>query len=97
MAKAFKPGVTMTNGSPALLLARQLKEMRVPFTPHDPTSTQEGVMSSWLARNGAVYVIATANPYFADLDLASGSAVIDPHGMMPSRPGVTLITPGRER
>ena len=39
MAKAFKPGVTMTNGSPALLLARQLEEMRVPFTHHDLAST----------------------------------------------------------
>ncbi len=39
LGKPFKPGVTMTNGSPALLLARQLEEMRVPFTHHDLAST----------------------------------------------------------
>ncbi len=93
LGKAFKPGIGMTHGSAALLLRAQLRELGVEsraFDPHiDDLWPDAGVPR--------LFVVATAHPDFAAMDLPPGSVVIDPHGMMPSRPGVTLITPGRKR
>jgi UDPglucose 6-dehydrogenase len=92
LGKAFKPGTGMTDGSPALLLATQLEDMGVPCGQWDPHVDGGEMGRSW----PCLFVVATAHPEFADLRIEPGSVVIDPHGMMPARPGVTLITPGRK-
>lgn len=93
LGKSFKPGIAMTGGSPALLLGAHLRSLGVDYGSVDPYTDD-----AWPAFEvPRIYVIATAHPQWADLHLPAGSVVIDPHGMMPSRPGVTLITPGRKR
>ena len=93
LGKAFKPGIGMTDGSPALLLAAHLRGLGFAADAWDP-HVDTGAVRFATAR---IYVIATAHPEFAGLEFGPRSVVIDPHGMMPSRPGVTLITPGRKR
>jgi UDPglucose 6-dehydrogenase len=94
LGKAFKPGIAMTGGSPALLLASQLREAGIADAGHwDPYVDDR---SGLVPGVPALFVIATAHPEFASLDFPPGSVIIDPHGYIPSRPGVTLITPGRK-
>ena len=93
LGKAFKPRIGMTDGSPALLLRAQLEELLgrdvVAWDPHVDFCGAE-------FKEPYLIVVTTAHPEFADLEIAPGSVVIDPHGMMPPKPGVTLITPGRK-
>ncbi len=93
LGKAFKPGTAVTAGSAALLLAAHLKESGVSPVAWDPVTGDRPARF----RVPRVFVIATAHPVFASTELPAGSVVIDPHGMMPSRPGITLITPGRKK
>jgi UDPglucose 6-dehydrogenase len=96
LGKAFKPGVEMTAGSPALLLAAQLEGMQIDAAHYDLRQTFFEIKQGRLLRKPRVFVITTAHPEFADLEFPAGSVVIDPHGYIPSRPGVVLITPGRK-
>ena len=93
LGKAFKPGTAQVNGSAALLLAAHLKELGVSPTAWDPVTGDRAAKF----RAPRVFVVATAHPQFTSLDIPPGSVVIDPHGFMPPRPGVTLITPGRKK
>jgi UDPglucose 6-dehydrogenase len=92
LGKAFKPGVAMTDGSPALLLLRQLEDAGVAAVAWDPL-IDGGVPpgGQWL------FVVATAHPEILASRFAAGSVVVDPHGLMESQPGVVLVTPGRRR
>lgn len=91
---AFKPGVAMTDGSAALLLMCQLGAAGVEVSPWDPLL--EGKVPRWLGCPG-LFVVATAHEQLLDLPFPAGSVVIDPHGLVKTRPGVVLITPGRRR
>ena len=93
LGKAFKPGTAQVAGSAALLLAAHLKEAGVSAVAWDPVTGDRPPKF----RAPRVFVVATAHPQFTSLDIPAGSVVIDPHGFMPSRPGVTLITPGRKK
>lgn len=92
LGKAFKPGVGMTGGSPALLLQTQLLEAGLMVTAWDPHT--DSALPPFF--NPHVYVVGTAHPDFTELQFQPGSVVIDPHGYMPARSGVMLITPGRK-
>lgn len=98
LGKAYKPGVPLTAGSPALLLAHQLGER---VTAHiDPYVDLVGAHEHGvrlITFDLAVYVIATAHREFLDLEFAPGSVVVDPFGYLPAQDGVTLVRPGRKR
>lgn len=86
LGKAYKPGSPLTDGSPALLLAHQLRDC-YQWDPH-----VDGEVQSW---RPAVYVIATAHEEFFTLNFPAGSVVVDPWGRTPNRFGVKVVRPGR--
>ena len=92
---AYKPGVPLMDGSPALLLKHYLGppsagrsiEASDPGGPRNaPTLTRK-----------KVYVISTNHPQYHHLRFPSGSVVIDPWGDVEIEPGsgVVLVRPGR--
>lgn len=95
LGKSYKPGSDLTGGSPALLLAHQMKERGVDFDHRDPHTDPwfDGVDSD----RARVFVIATRHDCFPDYTFPAGSVVIDPHGYMPDQAGVTTIRVGRKR
>lgn len=93
LGKSYKPGSDLTGGSPALLLAHQLRERGLGITHWDPHVDDD----AWFdAVTPAVFVIGTRHEAFLHLGMAPGSVVIDPHGYMPDQPGVTTIRVGRK-
>jgi UDPglucose 6-dehydrogenase len=89
MGRAYKPGTNLTVGSPATLLHRQIGDAsaydpRIDPPGHKPTAP-------------AVYFIATAHPEFVLWPWPEGSVVLDPHGIVPDRDGVTVVRIGRKR
>ncbi len=95
LGKAYKPGSDLTGGSPALLLAHQLKERGVLFYHRDPYT--DGWFDGIDGEPSRVFVIATRHDVFPAYRFPPGSVVIDPHGYMPDQPGVTTIRVGRKR
>lgn len=93
LGRSYKPGTALTNGSPALLLAHQLRSRGVTPTEWDPHVDAE----TFAPRGPAVFVIATRHTVFAEATFPPDSVVIDPHGYMPDQPGVTVIRVGRKR
>jgi UDPglucose 6-dehydrogenase len=93
LGKAYKPNVSLVNGSAGLLLAHQLRDRGLDVGHHDPfvdgNITDESLTP-------AVYVVTTKHDCFTEYGIHSGSIVIDPHGYMPDRPGVTIIRVGRK-
>jgi UDPglucose 6-dehydrogenase len=94
LGKAYKPGSDLTGGSPALLLAHQLKERGVLFDHRDPHT--EPWFDGIDGEPSRVFVIATRHDDFLTYGFPPGSVVIDPHGYMPDQPGVTTIRVGRK-
>jgi UDPglucose 6-dehydrogenase len=92
LGKAYKPGSDLTGGSPALLLAHQLRERGLEVDHKD--IHVDGEFD--LPHVPRVYVIATRHEHHRTLAVAPGSVVIDPHGYMPDQPGVTTIRVGRK-
>lgn len=92
LGKAYKPNVSLVNGSAGLLLAHQLRERGLDLTHWDPHVDGP----AQIAPNPSVYVIATRHDHFLKCQFAPGSVVIDPHGYMPDQPGVTTIRVGRK-
>lgn len=93
LGKAYKPNVSLTNGSAGLLLAEQLQARGLDVEHHDPfvdgNVTDESLTP-------AVYVVTTKHDCFTEYGIPPGSVVIDPHGYMPDQPGVTTIRIGRK-
>jgi UDPglucose 6-dehydrogenase len=97
LGKAYKPGSDLTGGSPALLLAHQLKQRGVTFDHRDPhTDPHPRGVDDLPNRQRRVFVIATRHPVFLNYRFPPGSVVIDPHGYMPDQSGVTTIRVGRK-
>lgn len=93
---AYKPGVRLVDGSPALLLASSLRELDRNFTQLDPVvNAHDAPRVVNVLRAPHVYCVATRHPEFATLGYPLGSVVVDPFGYVDSRPGVTLVRPGR--
>lgn len=93
LGRAFKPGIAMTDGSPALLLIQQLFD-DVSVTTWDPLTDGP---APWLLEEPRLFVVATAHQEILALKYPAGSVVIDPHGLVEPQPGVVLVTPGRHR
>jgi UDPglucose 6-dehydrogenase len=91
LGKSYKPESPLTGGSPALLLASQLKRYS-PVEHSDPYT--DGEMG--LLNEPRVFVIATKHQLYADLQYPAGSVVLDPWGYVPDQPGVTVVRIGRK-
>lgn len=91
----FKPDTNLTDDSCALLLAEQLKQLRVDSELYDPVALPE---SSHKDDGPRVYVIGTAWQQLKNYPFAPGSTIIDPHGLLDKAPrGCILDSVGRER
>lgn len=91
LGKAYKPGSDLTAGSPALLLAHQLRD-REPahWDPHvEPRSASP-------LQRPAVFVVATRHPAFSKACYPEGSIVVDPFGYVPDHSHITVIRVGRK-
>lgn len=92
LGKAYKPNVSLTDGSAGLLLAHQLRKRGLDVTHWDPLVDGP----AQIAPDPYVYLIATRHDHFLKCQMPTGSIVIDPHGYMPDQPGVTTIRVGRK-
>lgn len=99
LGTAYKPGVPLEHGSPALLL-RDLLEQRLDTAKvvwtYDPYAGDNPEKWAYLLADPHVYVIGCKHPEFAGYEFPAGSVVLDPHGYIPDRPGVTVIRIGRK-
>ena len=93
LGKAYKPNVSLVNGSAGLLLADQLRARGLDVEHHDPF-VDGNITDESLAP--AVYVVTTKHDCFTEYGIPPGSVVIDPHGYMPDQSGVTTIRVGRK-
>ncbi len=88
LGRSYKPNVTLTDGSPALLLAYYL-DQEISFTHHEFECDY---------RNPQIYFVATKHDEYTQVKFPAGSVVIDPFGYLTiNDPAVTLVTPGRKR
>lgn len=93
----YKPEVSLTDGSPALLLVSLLEERGVGVNIYDPLLNREESIGHFLDRYGPrVYVVATEHEQLLRQAYPVGSVVIDPFGAVARFPGVTYVTPGRK-
>lgn len=90
LGRSYKPNVTLTDGSPALLLAHCLRALDVPF---------EHLEFEFVGDQPRVFFVATQHDAYRDAYYPDGSVVIDPFGYVElgDDPTVTLVTPGRKR
>jgi len=96
---AYKPGVAMTDGSPALLLASIFNDADIRHVQLD--SFVNGIEEhEWLARNDMsgpnVFVVATCHNHYVNYPYPAGSVVVDPFGVVQPSEHFTLVTPGRK-
>lgn len=92
LGQAYKPGIGLVNGSPAVLLKNQLNRAEVEVSTFDPYIDE----STEVYDNPAVFVIGTSHGEFKSSPIPSGSIVIDPFGQVPDYPGSVVIRVGRK-
>lgn len=98
LGKTYKPGVSSTAGSPALLLANMLDDRQIKFAHVDHLVDGADTIGQVVHYDRAcVFFVATQHDVYADLDYPEGSVVIDPFGYVRPNPLITLVTPGRKR
>jgi UDPglucose 6-dehydrogenase len=98
LGRAYKPEITLVDGSPALLLCHSLAELDRQCVALDPVLHPDDAHVRLLEetlRSPHVFCVATAHQVFRNLDFAPGSVVIDPFGYLDVAEGVTLVRPGR--
>jgi UDPglucose 6-dehydrogenase len=95
---AYKPGVPLEHGSAALLLIRLImaKRPNLNVTGYDPYQNPDVSITARLLSEPHVFVIGCKHPEFPGYEFPAGSVVLDPHGYIPDRPGVTVIRIGRK-
>jgi UDPglucose 6-dehydrogenase len=90
LGRSYKPNVTLTDGSPALLLAEALTDRGVKFTHVEDLADVPG--------GAHVFFVATQHDRYRDHDYPAGSVIIDPFGYVEvNDTTVTRVTPGRRR
>lgn len=96
---AYKPGVSMTDGSPALLLGDIFNEAEVRYVQLD-SFVNHIEEQDWLERNEMggpnIFVVATCHNHYVNYPYPAGSIVIDPFGIVQPHEQFTLVTPGRK-
>lgn len=94
LGETYKPNVSLTNGSPSLLLRYYLEnDHDLKIDVYDPKLHHE---SNTAVFNGPhVYIIATAHDEFKSANYPVGSVVIDPWGIIKDKVGVTIDRIGR--
>lgn len=96
LGTAYKPCVPLDQGSPAMLLTHMLRRREdidqfvQSFDPYTFPDAEPPL------QHPHVYVIGCRHPEFATYDFLPGSVVLDPHGYIPDRPGVTVVRIGRK-
>lgn len=96
VGNAYRANSDLTGGSPALLLFHQLSSV-LPVSMVDPnTGTGSEEDLHLMTGRPSVFVIGCGHTKFSKLKFASGSVVIDPVGIIPDRPGVTVVRLGRK-
>lgn len=90
MGQAYKPGLPITDGSAAKLLAWQLGDCAT----YDPFVDASEMPAQLRDGKPAVYVIATPHDAFTSYPYAEGSVIIDPWRVMPEIDGVTVLGVG---
>lgn len=99
---AYKPESNLTLGSPALLLAEQLADLKPaiydPYVDIHAMPVQFGKMTvPELTEIPAIFFVGCKHASFPDLKLPKGSIVLDPFGYMPDTSGITTIHLGRKK
>jgi UDPglucose 6-dehydrogenase len=89
---AYKANTSLEIGSPAKLLGWYLNDFGLHFNIYDPFSFPD----QKLPENASVFFVSTNHDVFYDLELPSGSVVIDPWGLKANwGNSVNVINPGR--
>jgi UDPglucose 6-dehydrogenase len=92
LGAAYKPDINITVGSPAILLANQLREMGASFEVIDPLVFPEVEFEL----RKALYFVATNHSIFRDFVFSEGSVIIDPwRNSIDEDPAYTTVRPGR--
>lgn len=94
LGKAYKKNLTLTNGSPSLLLSHYLEAMGIAHKMWDRHVDGLAERKGW--PEPALIVIGTNHDEYAEMGWATGSIVIDPWGFVPDQHGVTVIRIGRK-
>jgi UDPglucose 6-dehydrogenase len=93
LGKAFKPETNLTVGSPAVLLANIIAEVRLPVEQFDPyVDSGKPPLDT-----PAIFVVATKHSEFSGYTFPDGSIVIDPWRFIPQKPNVLVINLGDRR
>ena len=92
LGKAFKPGTSLIDGSPALLLASILRERGISFG-HLDHHVDGGAPD--VPQTPGLFFVATRHPEYPELDFPADSIVLDPWGYIPDRKHVRVIRIGR--
>lgn len=98
---AYKPESNLTLGSPALLLAHQLKAGGKNVSIVDPFVNQlmdefQEMRKQEMPTTPRVFFIGAKHAAHPSLEFPKGSVVIDPFGYIPDYPGITVIRLGRK-
>lgn len=89
LGTAFKAETNLLDGSTALLLKHQLKEMGIEVDTYDPNiDTKEFKLEK------KIYFIGCGHKIFKTYKFVEGSHVIDPHRYLPKLEGVTYTQVG---
>jgi|688.fasta_scaffold157610_2 UDPglucose 6-dehydrogenase len=92
LGKSYKADINLTVGSPALLLAHFLINLKAEFTHYDPTIDEENPPLD----KPACYFIATNHTVFKSYRFPNKSIVIDPWGnVVENQANITVVRPGR--
>lgn len=87
LGKSFKPETNIQTGSASLLMANLIGE-------EHPFQHYEDIPETCAAAK-AVYIIGTKHKRYVDFSFPQGSTVIDPFGIIPDQPKVTVVRLGR--
>lgn len=100
LGRGYKADIGLEDGSPALLLAHQLRQLRpgLRVWTHDAAAPHPGELRLPMVEDPAVYVITACHASYREVTFPAGSVVIDPWGdaITPDQPGVVIIRPGRQ-
>ena len=89
LGTAFKAETNLLDGSTAILLETQLKNMGIEVETYDPNINEEEIIL-----DKKIYFIGCGHKVFKEYKFIEGSHVIDPHRYLPKLDGVTYTEIG---